>query len=120
MLILMIKFKRIGGCMYIDLIILIVLIILVVMFFKRFSSFVFFIAIVDIFLRLLTFVKYNIPLKDVSAILGKYFPESLLAIIDSYTISINILNIILRWTYFLLLCIFLGYIIKIFLRKKKI
>lgn len=106
--------------MYIDLIILVILMIVVVMFFKRFSSFVFFIAIVDIFLRLLTFVKDNIPLRDVSAIIGKYLPESLLAIIDSYTGSISILNIILRWVYFVLMAIFFGYIVKIFMKKKKI
>ena len=106
--------------MYIDLIILVILMIVVIMFFKRFSSFVFFIAIVDIFLRLCSFVKNNIPLRDVSIIIGKYLPDSLLAIIDSYTGSINILNIILRWSYFLLMCIFFGYIVKIFLKKKKI
>ena len=106
--------------MYIDLIILVVLMIVVIMFFKRFSSFVFFIAIVDMLLRLLTFVKNNIPLKDVSAIIGKYIPESLLSIIDSYTGSISILNIILRWVYFVLMAIFFGYVVKIFMKKKKI
>ena len=106
--------------MYIDLIVLVILLILVIMFFKRFSSFVFFIAIVDIFLRLLTFVKLNIPLKDISYIIGKYLPESLLSIIDSYTGSISILNIVLRWIYFILMAIFFGYIVKIFLKKKKI
>ena len=66
--------------MYIDLIVLIVLILLVIMFFKRFSSFVFFVAIVDIFLRILTFIKNNMGLKDVSAIIGKYIPESIISI----------------------------------------
>ena len=64
--------------MYIDLIVLIVLIVVVIMFFKRFSSFVFFIAIVDIFLRILTFIKNNIPLPDVSALINKYIPDSIL------------------------------------------
>ena len=59
--------------MYIDLIVLIVLILIVVMFFKRFSSFVFFMAIVDIFLRILAFVRDNIGPKDVSSLLAKYF-----------------------------------------------
>ena len=45
------------------------------MFFKRFSSFVFLIAIIDIFLRILTFIKNNIGLKDVAYLIGKYFPE---------------------------------------------
>ena len=43
--------------MYIDLIVLIILILIVVMFFKRFSSFVFLMAIIDIGLRILTFIK---------------------------------------------------------------
>ena len=43
--------------MYIDLIVLIILILIVVMFFKRFSSFVFFMAIIDILLRILSFIN---------------------------------------------------------------
>ena len=106
--------------MYIDLIVLIVLIIVVIMFFKRFSSFVFFIAIVDIFLRILTFIKNNIPLPDVSALINKYIPESILAIINKYTYSIPILNTILEWAFIVIMIIFLSYIIKIFIHKKKI
>lgn len=106
--------------MYIDLIVLIVLILVVVMFFKRFSSFVFFMAIVDIFLRILTFIKNNIGLKDVAAVIGKYLPENILAIIQKYTGSIPILCIILKWCFVLIMAIFLGYIIKIFIHKKKI
>ena len=60
--------------MYIDLIVLVVLILLVILFFKRFSSFVFSIAIIDMFLRIITFIKYNIGLPDVSAVIGKYIP----------------------------------------------
>ena len=85
--------------MYIDLIVLVVLIFIVVMFFKRFSSFVFFMAIVDIFLRILTFVKNNIGLPDVAALINKYIPESIIAIIDKYTSTIPILNGILRWAF---------------------
>ena len=106
--------------MYIDLIVLIILIILVVMFFKRFSSFVFFIAIVDIFLRILTFVKNNIGLKDLAHLIGKYLPESVFDIINKYTGSIPLLNIILKWCFVVLMTIFLSYIIRIFLKKKKI
>ncbi len=106
--------------MYIDLIVLIVLIVVVIMFFKRFSSFVFFIAIVDIFLRILTFIKKNIPLVDVSALIDKYIPESVLAIIDKYTYSIPLLNTILEWAFVIIMMIFLSYIIKIFIYKKKL
>ena len=106
--------------MYIDLIVLIILIILVVMFFKRFSSFVFFIAIVDIFLRILTFIKNNIGLKDVSHLISKYLPESVFDIINKYTGNIPLLNIILKWCFVILMIIFLSYIFKILLKKKKI
>lgn len=103
--------------MYIDLIILILLILLVVMFFKRFSSFVFAMAIIDIFLRILTFIKYNIGLPDVAAIIGKYIPESIIAIIHKY--SSGIVSTILDWAFVVIMCIFLGYIIKTFASKKK-
>lgn len=106
--------------MYIDLIILALVILVVVMFFKRFSSFVFLMAIIEIFLRILAFIKYNIGLKDVSALIGKYFPESILNIIDKYTGNWGIFNDIFRWCFVIIMMIFLSYIIKIFLNKKKI
>ena len=43
--------------MYIDAIIIVLLLALVLMFFRRFSSFVFSVAIIDNFLRILTFIK---------------------------------------------------------------
>lgn len=104
--------------MYIDLIVLIVLILVVVMFFKRFSSFVFFLAIVDILLRILTFVKNHIGLPDVSALIGKYVPVSIPGIIDKY--ATGVVNTILQWLFVIFMCIFLSYIIKIFMKKKKI
>lgn len=106
--------------MYIDLIVLIVLIIVVLMFFKRFSSFVFFMAIIDIFLRILAFIKNNIGLRDVAQVIGKYLPESMFDIIEKYTGSIPILCIILKWCFVGIMSFFLGYIIKIFIHKKKI
>ena len=106
--------------MYIDLLVLIIGLIIVLMFFKRFSSFVFFIAIVDITLRILTFVKDNIGLEDISKIIGKYLPESILDIIHNYTSSISTLCTILEWCYVAIMAIFLFYITKIFIKKKKI
>ncbi len=106
--------------MYIDLIVLIILIVIVIMFFKRFSSFVFFMAIIEIFLRILTFIKNNIGLPDVAALIGKYLPENIFDIIDKYTSTINVLNIILKWSFVIIMIIFLTYITKIFINKKKI
>lgn len=104
--------------MYIDLVVFIILIVLVVMFFKRFSSFVFFIAIFDILLRILTFIKNNIGLPDVSALIGKYVPSGILGIIEKYTEGVFIT--IFSWIYVLIMIIFLVYICKIFFKKKKI
>ncbi len=106
--------------MYIDLVVLLILIILVIMFFKRFSSFVFFMAIVDITLRILAFVKNNIGLKDVAHVIGKYLHESVFEIINKYTGNIHLLNIILKWCFVVIMTVFLSYIIKIFWYKKKI
>lgn len=104
--------------MYIDLILLILLGFVVVMFFKRFSSFVFFMAIVDITLRILTFIKNNIGLSDVSHIIDKYIPTSIFGIIDRYTTGL--FNDILKWAFVIIMMFFLSYIVKIFIHKKKL
>lgn len=104
--------------MYIDLIILIILILVVVMFFKRFSSFVFLMAIIDIFLRIMTYIKYNLGLDDLSYIIDKYLPESIFDIIHKYTNGM--VSTVLEWCFVGIMIIFLSYIIKIFIHKKKI
>ncbi len=115
--------RRIGSVfMYIDLIVLLVLLIVVVVFSRRFSSFVFGVAIIDIFLRILAFIKHNIPMKDVANIISKYLPESVFDIIDKYVHGSNmeIINHLLKWCFVGIMCIFLFYITKIFLKRKKI
>ncbi len=104
--------------MYIDLIVLILLIFVVIMFFKNYQSFVFLIAIIDIFLRILSFIKNNIGLPDVSYIIGKYFPNSIFDIIETYTNGT--LSLIIKWAFVIVMINFLFYITRIFLRKKKI
>lgn len=103
--------------MYIDLIILIVLILVVFFFFRKFSSIVYFIAIVEILLRILTFFKNNIPLPDVSALINKYIPESISAIIGNY--FDGVLYTILVWLFVIVMIIFESYIIRTFWKKKK-
>ena len=104
--------------MYIDLVVLVVLILVVIMYFRRFSSFVYFIGIVDIFLRILTFIKNNIGLSDLSAVIDNYIPESILAIVSNYTDGI--LYTIIAWAYIVIMAIFLFYNTKFFIKKKKI
>ena len=104
--------------MYIDLVVLVVLILVVIMYFRRFSSFVYFIAIVDIFLRILTFIKNNIDLPDLAAVIDNYIPESILAIVGNYTSGL--LYTIIAWAYIVIMAIFLFYNTKFFIKKKKI
>ena len=94
--------------MYIDLIVLIILIIVVLMFFKRFSSFVFLMAIVEITLRILTFIKDNIGVKDIRNIISKYLPENMFAMINRYTENGSLFNIIISRIYILLLAYFIS------------
>ena len=104
--------------MYIDVILLVVLLLLVVMFFKRFSSFVLALGIIETFLRIVSFIKTNIPVTDIAVILNKYIPDNIFAIIDSYTRGL--FNTCLKWAFVILMCCFLFYITKIFIKKKKI
>jgi hypothetical protein len=103
--------------MYIDLIVLIGLLIFAIIFSKRFSSFVFFVAIIDIFLRIVTFISNNLGSKDFSRFVNKYFPGSIFAIIDKY--SSSTFNLILKWLFVITMIFFLYYITKIFINKKK-
>ena len=103
--------------MYIDLIVVVVLLLVVVFWFRRFSSFVYSFAIIDIFLRILNFIQNNVPVPELKTLIGKYFPNSIEALICSYTNGI--IETILLWVYVVMYTIFLGYIIKIFIHKKK-
>ena len=103
--------------MSIDVIVLLILLVAVIFFFKRFSSVVYFIAIVDMLLRILTFVKNNIGLPDVKALIDHYIPESLPAIIARYTNGV--VYTLIMWGYVIIFAIFLVYTIKIFWHRKK-
>lgn len=99
--------------MYIDLIVLVILLIIVLVVFRRFSSFVYAMAIIDIFLRIMNFLKINIPLKDI----GKILPDNVPAIFGKYLKGD--FYTILVWIYVFLYACFLFYTIEYFIRKKK-
>lgn len=103
--------------MYIDLIVFAVLLALVFIFFKKFDCYVYFIAIFDMILRILTFIKYNIGLPDVAALIGKYIPENIPAIVGKY-LNGTFYTIVV-WIYVIFMIIFLSYTIKIFWKKKR-
>lgn len=100
-----------------DLIILVAIILIVVICFRRFSNFVYAIAIIDIFLRILTFFQLNIPVAAISNFLATYFPSNIPAILAAY--SNGILYTILLWGYVILMIIFEYYIICTFIHRKK-
>ena len=102
--------------MYIDVAILLIVLVIVVFFFRKFSSFVYAVAIIDIFLRILTFLKYN-TVPELKALVGAYFPESIAGIIAKY--SNGIFYTILMWAYVIIFAIFLGYITNYFIHKRK-
>ena len=99
--------------MYIDLIVVILILLLVLILFKRFSSFVYAVAIIDITLRILCFLKIKVPLRE----LGNIFPESIPAIFEKYTNDI-VLDLLL-WAYVFIYTCFLVYITSYFIKKKK-
>lgn len=105
---------KVVRCM--ELVILAVLLIIVFSVFKKFHSVIYFIVIVDIFLRIATFVKQNITIPEVYTFLNKYIPLSIPNMIDKYLSGI--LNEILIWAYVGIFIIFEHYIIKTFLKKK--
>mgnify|MGYP006995766914 CR=1 FL=1 len=102
--------------MYIDLAIILILLIVVVIFFRKFSSFVYAFAIIDIFLRIMTFIKNN-TVPELKSLIDKYLPESIGQIIDKY--SSGLLYTLLMWAYVIIFAIFLSYIISYFIRKRK-
>ena len=99
-----------------DAIIFFVLLIIVIFFFKRFSNTVFFVAIFDIFLRILTFLRDN-TFQEIKEFVSKYFPENIPNIISKY--AKGDLYKILVWIYVIIMIFFLYYVVKIFIRKKK-
>lgn len=100
-----------------DALIIVLIIFIAVFFVKRtFSGVIYAFAIVDIFLRIMTFIKYNISEKDISNLIQKYLPENIPAIISKYTDGV--LTTILLWIYLIAMAIFLFYIIRTFIRKK--
>lgn len=103
--------------MYIDLAVVIVLLLVVLFCFRRFSSFVYAVAIIDIFLQILHFLKDNIPVPEFEALIANYFPDSIPSIIRSYTSGI--LYTIIMWGFAIIYMIFLSYIVDTFLHKRK-
>ena len=105
--------------MYIDLMVFIVLTLSVVILFRRFDSFIYFMGITEIFLRILTFIKKNINLPDVCNLIDKYLPENVFDILDKY-VNNGAANNLLKWVFVVIMIVFLCFVTKLLLSKKKI
>ena len=95
-----------------DAIIFIILLVVVICLYNT----VFFVAIIDIFLRILTFIKDN-TFQELKVFIGKYFPENIPHIIDKY--ADGTLYLVLVWVYVILMAIFLYYIVRYFIKRRK-
>lgn len=100
-----------------DLIIIALLIVLTIVFFRKFSNVVYVICIIDIFLRILNRLDLLLGVPEFSNLVNKYFHNSMLDIIDSY--SSGIIYTILSWILLGIYVVFLFYVIRTFFRKKK-
>ena len=82
-----------------------------------FDNIVYVICIIDIFLRILDRLDHLLGVPEFSNLVNKYFHNSILDIINSYTTGI--INTILVWLLLVIYIVFLYYVIRTFFRKKK-
>lgn len=101
--------------MSIEFIIFLVALLAIIIFFKNFYSCVYFVVIVDIFLRVVTYLKDNFFRADVFDFLN-YVPGSVAHIIKSFDMAI--FTEILLFVYILMYIIFEIIIIKQFIKKR--
>ena len=105
-----------GVNMEVDVVILIILLVAGICYFRKLDSSVYYIASVDIFFRILTFIRDNLKVEEISKFIAKYFPESIPSIIYKYTDGV--LSDILVWLYVIMFGIFLFYTVKILWKKR--
>ncbi len=103
---------------YIDLVVLIVAIVIVVIYSKRFQTYIFGFGMIDILFRILNIINGFIPVKEIRTFIDTYIPASVPGVINNYTKGI--LNTVLIWVYVIIMAIFLYYIVRIFVKRKKI
>lgn len=100
-----------------DIILVMLIVAIIVIFLKRtFSGFIYSLIAVDIFLRIITFVKLNIASGEFFEILNKYFPENIPDIINKYTNGI--FNTALIWLFVAAYIVFEYYTVRILFKKK--
>ncbi len=103
--------------MYIDLIVLIAFIVFVLIYSKRFQTYIFGFGMIDIIFRILNIIKGYIPSKNIVSLINSYIPSSVPGVIRNYTSGI--FQTVLIFAYVVIMAIFLYYVIRIFIKRKK-
>lgn len=101
--------------MTVQLIIFLLALLAVIFFYKNFNSCVYFVVIVDIFLRIVTYLKLNI-LKDGAFDFLGFIPADVPSIINSF--DLGIFNEILIAVYIIIYIVFEVLIIRQFVKRK--
>lgn len=98
-----------------DLILFVILGGLVLFICRKFSSFIYFVAIVEIFLRIVTYIKVKFTKGAVFTFLNTYVPANIPTILDSY--ADGLLLDILIILYVLGFVVFESYLVKTLFKK---
>ena len=104
--------------MYLDLVVLVVLLVFVIIYSKRFQTYIFGFGVIDILFRILNIINGFIPFKEVRKFIKTYTPPSVPDVINKYTTGV--FTTVLIWVYVAIMAIFLFYVVKIFLKRKKL
>lgn len=104
-----------------DLFIILIILLIVIFYFRKFSSFVYAFVLIDILLRMLDFIRiYTVKsVPELSHLLYKYFPKSLLSLVKNYIANNSLLFTIIAWTFLGIYVCFWAYNLKYFLKKGK-
>lgn len=97
-----------------DILIIFIILLIVALIFKKASNVIIFFGLIDIFLRILDYVGNN-TISKVNEVINKIFPDSIPAIIKSY--SDGTLESILMWGYILLMILFVYYVFRMLLHR---
>lgn len=104
--------------MYIDLIVLAVLIVFVVVYAKRLQTYIFGFGMIDVLFRILNVIDGYIPSSSLKNFVDSYIPSSIPGVISKYTDGT--IEMILCFIYAIIMAIFLCFVVKIFIKRKKI
>ena len=75
-------------------------------------------GMIDILFRILNLINGFIPIKEIKNFINTYIPASIPSVINHYTTGI--FNTVLIWVYIVIMAVFLYYIVRVFVKRKKI